>query len=302
MDPQQRVLLEEAAVLLPQPDAYACAGVKGSGAGGPLAQQTAVVVGIAKLGEPAAVAAGNAAAVAAGSSYVGTGRALSAAAGRLSYCFSLRGPAVTVDTACSSSLVGTHIAAGAILAGASSRGLSAGINLPMNWETTAMFAAAGGHLAHSWLLGCRTQIPDEPLPPRLAGMMAPDGRCKALDAAADGYVRSEAAVVLLLQAAAVGCLVAGSCAGAAALLLAGTAVNQDGRCSSLTAPHGPSQQAVVVAAAGAARLTAADLGGVEMHGTGEGRHHGCSAAAQPCHTYPQAAPTCSRRHRAWRPN
>ena len=30
-------------------------------------------------------------------------------------------------------------------------------------------------------------------------MLAPDGRCKTLDASADGYVRAEACVVLLLQ-------------------------------------------------------------------------------------------------------
>jgi hypothetical protein len=29
-------------------------------------------------------------------------------------------------------------------------------------------------------------------------MLAPDGRCKALDAAADGYVRAEAAAMILL--------------------------------------------------------------------------------------------------------
>ena len=51
--------------------------------------------------------------------------------------------AVAIDTACSSSLVGTHFARTAILGGGASRGISAGINLPMNWETTAMFAAAG---------------------------------------------------------------------------------------------------------------------------------------------------------------
>ena len=51
--------------------------------------------------------------------------------------------AVAIDTASSSSLVGTHFAATAILTGGSTRGISAGVNLPMNWETTAMFAAAG---------------------------------------------------------------------------------------------------------------------------------------------------------------
>lgn len=31
-----------------------------------------------------------------------------------------------------------------------------------------------------------------------AGMLAPDGRCKTLDAAADGYVRAEASGMMLL--------------------------------------------------------------------------------------------------------
>ena len=43
----------------------------------------------------------------------------------------------------------------------------------MNWETTFMFATAA--------------------------MTAPDGRCKTLDAAADGYVRAEACVVIKLR-------------------------------------------------------------------------------------------------------
>ena len=34
-----------------------------------------------------------------------------------------------------------------------------------------------------------------------AGMLAADGRCKVLDAAADGYVRSENCIVMVLEAA-----------------------------------------------------------------------------------------------------
>lgn len=85
-----------------------------------------------------------------------------------------QGPCVSIDTACSSSLVSTHFALGAMRSPrGSSRGLSAGVNLPMNLETSLLFVAAG--------------------------MTAADGRCKALDAAADGYVRSEACVAICLR-------------------------------------------------------------------------------------------------------
>ena len=35
----------------------------------------------------------------------------------------------------------------------------------------------------------------------LTGMLAPDGRCKTLDASADGYVRAENCIVMVLQPA-----------------------------------------------------------------------------------------------------
>jgi len=69
---------------------------------------------------------------------------------------------VSVDTACSSALVGVHLAA-QHLGGAGGGALAAGVNLMLSEATTA--GAQG------------------------AGMLARDGRCKALDAAADGYVR-----------------------------------------------------------------------------------------------------------------
>lgn len=55
-------------------------------------------------------------------------------------------------------------------------------------------------------------------------MLAEDGRCKTLDVNADGYVRAEAATCLILVLARE---VTNNRAGVA--VLAGTAVNQDGR-------------------------------------------------------------------------
>ena len=93
-----------------------------------------------------------------------------------------------------------------------------------------------------------------------------DGRCKTLDAAADGYVRAENCVALLLEASAAE--EAGSGAHGALVVVRGSAVNQDGRSSSLTAPNGPAQQGVLRAALQSEGLDPADLGALEMHGTG----------------------------------
>lgn len=97
-----------------------------------------------------------------------------------------------------------------------------------------------------------------------AGMLSPEGRCKALDAAADGYVRGEAAGVMLLSAFEPGA----SATQAPIAVLSGAAVNQDGRSSALTAPNGPAQQEVVRSALAAAGLQAASIAGLSMHGTG----------------------------------
>ena len=171
------------------------------------------------------------------SAYSATGGALSVASGRLSYTFAFKGPALSIDTACSSSLVATHVAATAVKGGTSTAALSAGIGLLLNPDPTAMF--------------------------QKAGMLAPDGRCKTLDVAADGYVRGEAAGVLFFQNAAA---VEGGAPPLA--LLCGTAVNQDGRSSSLTAPNGPSQQEVIRTALHSAQMRAEDVSHLQMHGTG----------------------------------
>ena len=97
-----------------------------------------------------------------------------------------------------------------------------------------------------------------------ATMLSPDGRCKTFDASADGYGRGEGcgAVVLKRLADAEG-------GGAAVFgVIRGTATNQDGRSSSLTAPSGPSQQDVIRAALRDASANPGDVNYVECHGTG----------------------------------
>ena len=86
-------------------------------------------------------------------------------------------------------------------------------------------------------------------------MLAPEGRCRTLDAAANGYVRAEAVGGARLRLLS---LVAGMELGGTAprphALLHGAALNQDGRSSSLTAPSGRAQQALLRSALAAANM------------------------------------------------
>ncbi len=107
-------------------------------------------------------------------------------------------------------------------------------------------------------------------------MLAPEGRCKTLAAAADGYVRAEAAAAMALQLTGTGAAAEESHWLA---LLLGSSVNQDGRSSALTAPNGPAQQEVIRQAMAAAAATTASMQFLssssrpnvkllQMHGTG----------------------------------
>ena len=159
-----------------------------------------------------------------------TGDNVSAAAGRVSFVLGLQGPCSSVDTACSSALVAIHWGSHAVRGGGCADAMGLAVSLKL-----ATFGTLGA---------------------AAAGMLSSDGRCKTLDASANGYVRSEGVGALVLRQR------------PGTLQLNGSAVRQDGRSASLTAPNGSAQRVLLHQALGIAMLTPQEVGFVEAHGTG----------------------------------
>ncbi len=226
MDPQQRLLLEVAWETLERAG-YAPQQVSAS--------PTGVFLGLCNSDYGHMLMAGDASDI---DAWLSTGNAHSIASGRLSYTLGLQGPSVSVDTACSSSLVAIHLAMQSLRNGECRAALAGGVNAILSPITTITLSRAR--------------------------MMAGDGRCKAFDARADGFVRSEGCGIVMLKR------LSDAVADKDNVLaiLRGSALNQDGRSNGITAPNGPAQVAVIRAALANAGLTPADVQYVETHGTG----------------------------------
>jgi acyl transferase domain-containing protein/surfactin synthase thioesterase subunit len=170
--------------------------------------------------------------------YWATGNGHCFAAGRIAYTMGFTGPALAVDTACSSGLVAVHLACQAVRNGECEIAVAGGVNLILSPRSTRLVQQTRA--------------------------LSPDGICKTFDARANGFTRSEGCGVVVIKRLD-HALRDGDHVHA---VIRGTAVNQDGRSSGLTAPNVRAQIALIEAALADAGLAPADIGLVEAHGTG----------------------------------
>lgn len=170
--------------------------------------------------------------------FMAPGASTSVVAGRLAAFLDTRGPALAVDTACSSALVALHLAM---------RSLE-------DHECDLAIVPAAAAVVHPESLVSAYQI----------GMLAADGRAKAFDRRADGFVIGEGAGAVVLErvrdAVANGHRVQA--------IARGCAVNQNGRRATLAAPSTLAQAEVIRQALDRGRVAAGEVHYIEAHGVG----------------------------------
>ena len=171
--------------------------------------------------------------------YAITGTASSIIANRVSYFYDFRGPSVAVDTACSSSLVAAHQGVQALRAGEADVAIVGGVNALITPLVTVGFDEVGG-------------------------VLASDGRIKSFSADADGYARSEGGGMLVLKRVSD----ARRDGDEILAVIAGSAINHDGRSNGLLAPNPDAQAEVLRKAYKDAGINPRDVDYIEAHGTG----------------------------------
>lgn len=170
--------------------------------------------------------------------HYGIGTSMAILPNRISYFYDFHGPSILIDTACSSSLVAVHEAVKSLQAGECEQAFVGGINVMCHpFNSIAYYKA---------------------------GMLSKDGRCKTFDKEANGYVRGEGAVMMLLKP-----LEKALCDRDNILaVIKGTAINHGGQASGLTVPNPDRQAALLMEAYRTADIQPETISYIEAHGTG----------------------------------
>lgn len=192
------------------------------------------------------------------SAHTPTGSAHSIAANRISYCLNLTGPSIAMDTACSSALTAVHVACEHIMAGRCKTAMAGGVTVMITPDGFIGFSQAG--------------------------MLSPEGKCKAFDASANGFVRGEGAGMVLMKKLS-DAIADGDPIHA---VIMGSAVNSDGHTNGISLPSPEAQARLVSEACVLAGIAPSQIGYVEAHGTG-------TAVGDPIEAHALAEALCADR-------
>jgi len=169
--------------------------------------------------------------------YMVLGNDIGVAANRLSYVFDLKGPSVAVSSLCTSSLSALYLACQSLWAGEACLALAGGVSLILSPDSMIMVSKSG--------------------------LLSQEGRCKTLDAHADGYVRGEGAGVVVLKR-----LSQVKKSDRVYALIRGIAVNHNGHNEWIIAASQAAQEALLREAYQKASVSPSEVDYVELHGTG----------------------------------
>ena len=168
----------------------------------------------------------------------GTSLVSSIAANRISHSFGLTGPSVAIDTACAASLSALHAACTSLRLKECSACLVGGVNVLLDPNCTLALANMG--------------------------MLSPDGKCRAFDSNANGYVRGEGCGMVLLMPV----LRARREDKRVLAVIKSTATNHNGASATLTSPSVLAQKNLLQQSLASAEIQPNDLAYLEAHGTG----------------------------------
>ncbi|KAL4890075.1 beta-ketoacyl synthase [Aspergillus ambiguus] len=161
--------------------------------------------------------------------YYSTGTLRAFLSGKISYAYGWSGPSIVIDTACSSSLVSVVMACRALAQGDCTTALAGGVNAITS--------------------------PDMYLGLSRAHFLSPTGQCKPFDMSADGYCRGEGCGLFVIKrlsdAVREGDRIYG--------VIKDAHMNQSGQASSITHPHGPTQQQLFKKLLSRARIDAKSI-------------------------------------------